>query len=581
MVGPMPPQKTGVADYTASLVAMLRSQGLRVDTITHDDVRDCGAGNVLARLRAADTVVYQIGNHPIYHGWIFPLLAEVPGLVHLHDLVLHHMVAGVLESEGRLLDGGYEQALHKWYSASDVRMASKRLRDGTPLWNSEDVIHYPLHQPVTAASVGVIVHSEYSARKIASDLPWLSVSVVPQLYPEAVPRGQHRRVNTIAILGGGQPNRRFDWVVRALSQVDASLRYPLTLEIAGELVPEVDLQLNQLEEARNIRLIKHGRIDDAGFHQVFERADLMIALRMPTMGETSAVVMKALQAGLPTVVSDHGWYAELPECVRKLEPSAGCPDELAKLLRSLVDDPAFYMHWAEECLHEAGRPDFDPLVAAEQYARLLRNSCVLSDFRDRMAEAVASLKVDVDSPLSAALQKADLLCSMRGDRWLANALAAFSEQTLDAKAVVTGPTVAAYPYAAPLPDGGWLGSARILDEDLAPVEASTLMSVRVEVTNHSNLSWFSPMGAAARPFGIYLGHFWRPLDPSESAKEQPRYHIEEEIAPFVSAVYQVEIRAPDVPGDYILEFDLVQESVSWFQDRGFSPAQLRMRVGPY
>jgi len=82
-----------------------------------------------------------------------------------------------------------------------------------------------------------------------------------------------------------------------------------------------------------------------------------------------------------------------------------------------------------------------------------------------MAEAVASLKVDVDFPLSAALQKADLLCSMRGDRWLANALAAFSEQTLDAKAVVTGPTVAAYPYAAPLPDGGWLGSARILDED--------------------------------------------------------------------------------------------------------------------
>jgi len=56
--------------------------------------------------------------------------------------------------------------------------------------------------------------------------------------------------------------------VQALNQVDASLRYPLTLEIAGELVPEVDLQLNQLEEARNIRLIKHGRIDDAGFHQV-------------------------------------------------------------------------------------------------------------------------------------------------------------------------------------------------------------------------------------------------------------------------------------------------------------------------
>jgi len=38
------------------------------------------------------------------------------------------------------------------------------------------------------------------------------------------------------------------------------------------------------------------------------------------------------------------------------------------------------------------------------------------------------------------------------------------------------------------------------------------------------------------------------------------------------------VRTPDVPGEYHLEIDLVQESVCWFKSRGFIPARLVVRV---
>ena len=43
--------------------------------------------------------------------------------------------------------------------------------------------------------------------------------------------------------------------------------------------------------------------------------DVLVNLRYPTMGETSGSVIRALSLGKPLVVSDIGWFAELPDDV--------------------------------------------------------------------------------------------------------------------------------------------------------------------------------------------------------------------------------------------------------------------------
>ncbi|MCA9978187.1 MAG: hypothetical protein KC413_20640, partial [Anaerolineales bacterium] len=42
-------------------------------------------------------------------------------------------------------------------------------------------------------------------------------------------------------------------------------------------------------------------------------ADVIVNLRHPTAGETSATALRALAAGKPVIAFNQGWYAELPD----------------------------------------------------------------------------------------------------------------------------------------------------------------------------------------------------------------------------------------------------------------------------
>ena len=65
--------------------------------------------------------------------------------------------------------------------------------------------------------------------------------------------------------------------------------------------------------------------------------DVCVSLRAPTMGETSGTAMRALSLGKPLVVSDLGWFAELPDgVVRKVPVGEG---EVDALVAALLDPP--------------------------------------------------------------------------------------------------------------------------------------------------------------------------------------------------------------------------------------------------
>ncbi len=74
--------------------------------------------------------------------------------------------------------------------------------------------------------------------------------------------------------------------------------------------------------------------------RILRGADACVSLRYPTMGETSGVVVRALALGTPLVVSDVGWFAELPDAVALKVPVAGGEVEaLTEHLRALAGDP--------------------------------------------------------------------------------------------------------------------------------------------------------------------------------------------------------------------------------------------------
>jgi glycosyltransferase involved in cell wall biosynthesis len=71
------------------------------------------------------------------------------------------------------------------------------------------------------------------------------------------------------------------------------------------------------------------------FDQYLSIFDAGVNLRRPTSGETSASALRMMAQGCPVIVSNTGWYAELPDdaCL-KIDHG---PDEIAILAQHLID----------------------------------------------------------------------------------------------------------------------------------------------------------------------------------------------------------------------------------------------------
>ena len=66
--------------------------------------------------------------------------------------------------------------------------------------------------------------------------------------------------------------------------------------------------------------------------------DAIVSLRSPTMGETSGSAIRALSLGKPLVVSDVGWFSELPDdAVLKVPVDEREEDTLRAALEALAD----------------------------------------------------------------------------------------------------------------------------------------------------------------------------------------------------------------------------------------------------
>ena len=79
--------------------------------------------------------------------------------------------------------------------------------------------------------------------------------------------------------------------------------------------------------------IREGYVDEARLWELMKACDVHVSLRSPTMGETSGTAIRALSLGKPLIVSDVGWFAELPDGVAlKVAPDN---DEVGALVAAL------------------------------------------------------------------------------------------------------------------------------------------------------------------------------------------------------------------------------------------------------
>jgi tRNA (mo5U34)-methyltransferase len=67
---------------------------------------------------------------------------------------------------------------------------------------------------------------------------------------------------------------------------------------------------------------------------------------------------------------------------------------------------------------------------------------------------------------------------------------------------------------------------------------------------------------------VHLGSHLLRADEEEMAWDYARADLPRDLAPGEAARVEIEARAPDEPGRYVVEFDMVAEHVAWFEDFG-------------
>src|SRR5690349_5256716 len=146
---PMPPERSGIADYSALLVPALQEL-VELELVPYGQTT-APAGT--------DVCLYHIGNSPEAHGWIVEALRLRPGVVVLHEIVLHHLVAGLTLARGDA--NGYKRAMEREAGLVGYLIAHAVLDNRIPpVWETrpED---YPLAGEVLDLASGLVVHSRH------------------------------------------------------------------------------------------------------------------------------------------------------------------------------------------------------------------------------------------------------------------------------------------------------------------------------------------------------------------------------------------------------------------------------------
>jgi ubiquinone/menaquinone biosynthesis C-methylase UbiE len=105
--------------------------------------------------------------------------------------------------------------------------------------------------------------------------------------------------------------------------------------------------------------------------------------------------------------------------------------------------------------------------------------------------------------------------------------------------------------------------------------ASAFLPLIVRVTNRGGRVWPHDIPAGRH---ICVGNHWLHENGTRAIDDDARALLPQAVAPGESVNVSLTVQAPDNPGRYVLEIDLVQEHVSWFAAYGSPTLRLPIRV---
>ncbi len=301
-------------------------------------------------LRSRDVIIYNLGNYLDYHASIYRVSKDHPGVVILHDRVLHHMFADFwLGGSGEGGPPRYIERMRTHYGEEAEAIALASLRgERKAVWESdEDILRYPLYEEGIENAVGVVTHSIEQARDVSSR--WLGPVAALHLpcYRNVLAKGAGAAKSSeegpvrLLTMGHLNPNKQVHRVIEMLASdpgVAAQVEYRIIGTDGGFTAYTESLQRLIAANGSAFRVELLGWLPDDELEREIEQADIFVNLRHPNIEGGSASLMKQLAYGRPVLCFDSGIFAELPEDAVARVPVSDF-SAAASLLRELIVSP--------------------------------------------------------------------------------------------------------------------------------------------------------------------------------------------------------------------------------------------------
>ena len=330
---PLPPARSGIADYSAMLLEELRGL-LDVETYA-------GEGKPFDGPPAGSLALYQLGNNAD-HIEAYEMALRHPGVVVLHEANLHHLIADLTIRRGEwdayvnaCADDGGEAA----------RAFAERVR---ALEVGPDYDGVPMLRRVLERARGLIVHSRFVADKCRETGYRGPIAVIP--HGAAMPPMERMNWRTklglneteplVGIFGFLKPYKRIAQSLRAFARVRRMVPDAKLILVGEEHLDfPLEPQIRALGLQAAVRRFGYATLEE--FEGYLSACDVVLNLRFPTVGETSGTLLRAFGMGKAVVVSDVGSFAEFPDDICLKVPVDATEDEtLFSILNLLISRPA-------------------------------------------------------------------------------------------------------------------------------------------------------------------------------------------------------------------------------------------------
>jgi len=304
---PLPPARTGVADYSAALLGALQKLGRVRSNVNHADVH-----------------LYHIGNNQL-HRAIYRQAMARPGVVVLHDAVLQHLFLGSL-TEGEYVDE-FVYNYGEWHRDRGHQLWRERASSAT----DERYFRYAMLKRIATTSLAVIVHNPGAADLVRQHAPEAPIVTIPHLFdppapvlsPDPVAAIDFRRALGIPIdgylfgsFGYQRESKRLlpvlETFVRLRLAFPEETRARIGMLVAGEFVSS-DLARACAPLLKTPGVYRVPYLGERDFRIAASAVDACINLRVPAAGETSGIGIRLMGMGKPVLLTEAQENSSFPQ----------------------------------------------------------------------------------------------------------------------------------------------------------------------------------------------------------------------------------------------------------------------------